>query len=93
MTVISVLLRDSTLNIYKEIKHKSGINFDIAYCNKVVSMHRDAVLYFDKAYIELSNADVVQWITAIFPYLQTDLDKALACQRKLKSTYKKQLAI
>ena len=81
--VIPTSPTDSILNTYRKFKDK--INFDVAYCDRVINMHRDAIIYFDKEYIELNDADIMKWITATFPYLQTDLDHALACQKKVQN--------
>ena len=73
---------ENTLNAYKTLNEKSGADFDLAYCNMMVSGHKDAIAMFEKESNESTDADIKQWATDVLPELRMHLDHALTCQKE-----------
>jgi putative membrane protein len=55
---------ENALDAYKKLNNKSGTAFDKAYCDMMVSGHKDAISLFEKASTGLNNADIKQWAAA-----------------------------
>ena len=72
---------DKAKDAYKKLSDKSISNFDVSYCDMIISAHKDAVAMFEKISVESTDADIKQWATASLPELRTHLDKAINCQK------------
>jgi putative membrane protein len=72
---------------YKAINDKSGVDFDKAYYDHVVSMHKDAIQRFENAAQDAKDADIRNWASAQLPTLRAHLDRAMDDQ-KLAETWK-----
>lgn len=73
---------DNALKAYKDLNNKSGADFDLAYCNMMVSGHKDAIAMFEKESTESTDIDIKQWATDVLPELRTHLDHAMTCQKE-----------
>jgi putative membrane protein len=73
---------DDALSAYKSLNNKSGADFDLAYCDMMVSGHKNAIAMFEKASVESTDADIRQWATETLPELRKHLDHSLMCQRE-----------
>ena len=73
---------DNALKAYKDLNNKSGADFDLAYCDMMVSGHKDAIAMFEKEAAESTDADVKQWATETLPELRMHLDHAMSCQKE-----------
>ncbi len=71
---------DKGQKAYQTLNTKMGKEFDKAYCDMIVTDHRNAISLFDKASVESKDGDVSQWATETLPELRTHLDQALTCQ-------------
>jgi putative membrane protein len=76
---------ENALDAYKKLNNKSGTAFDKAYCDMMVSGHKDAISLFEKASTGLNNADIKQWAAAMLPELRTHLQHAVECQKKCET--------
>lgn len=70
---------------YKTINDKNGNDFDKAFYNKNVEMHKDAVARFEEASKECQDADIRNYATSKLPDLRTHLDHAMDGQKLAES--------
>ena len=76
---------DNVQNAYDRLNEKAaGLEFDRAYCNKMVEAHKEAINKFESAVKECSDSDIVGWANGALPGLRTHLSHAEACEAKLK---------
>ena len=75
---------DAVENAYKNLDGKSGHDFDIEYCNKMVAGHKDAIDLFEGATRGNNNPDVKAWASEMLNELRMHLAQAQACEEKLK---------
>ncbi len=74
---------DDAQETYRSLKSKSGIDFEIEYCDMMVGGHKDAIAVFERiSSNQSSDDDIRQWATATLSDLHKHLDLAIACQRK-----------
>jgi putative membrane protein len=73
---------DNTLSAYKDLNNKSGADFDLAYCDMMVAGHKGAIVMFEKASAESTDADIRQWASETLPELRKHLDHAMTCQKE-----------
>jgi putative membrane protein len=73
---------NNALDAYKNLNNKSGADFDLAYCDMMVSGHKDAIVMFEKAASESNDADIRQWATETLPELRKHLDHSIVCQKE-----------
>jgi putative membrane protein len=66
---------------YKKMMNESGNHFDKAYCDMMVSGHKDAIDKFEKASMNAVDPDIKAWASSMLPLLRTHLDHALNCQK------------
>jgi len=70
---------------YDKLNEKSDTQFDKAYCNLMVSEHKEAVTKFEKASENAKDQDIKVWALATLPLIKVHLDQALQCQKKNES--------
>lgn len=76
---------DKVKNAYDKLNEKAaGNDFDKEYCDMMVKGHKDAIDAFEKASSNAFDADIKAWASSMLPGLRTHLDKAMACEDKLK---------
>ena len=73
---------NDALSAYKSLNNKSGADFDAAYCDMMVSGHKDAIGMFEKAAAESNDADIRQWAAETLPELRKHLDHSITCQKE-----------
>lgn len=74
---------DAVENTYKNLNEKSGNEFDKAYCDKLVSGHKDAIDLFEGATKGNNDPDVKVWASSMLKDLRMHLAQAQACEEKL----------
>ena len=72
---------NSVEDAFQTLNSKSGPDFDKEYCNRMVTGHKAAILAFEKASKEASDADIKLWVNLNLPALRTHLEHALACEK------------
>lgn len=80
---VPATLTEKGMDADKKLSNISAKDFDKAYCDMMVSGHKDAIAMFQKASVECSDTDIKAWATEKLPHLQMHLDKSTACQTKL----------
>ncbi|HZV44673.1 MAG TPA: DUF4142 domain-containing protein [Saprospiraceae bacterium] len=70
---------------YDKLNEKSDMQFDKAYCNLMVSEHKEAVAKFEKASENSKDHDIKVWALATLPLIKVHLDRAIQCQKKNES--------
>lgn len=79
---IPVSVTENVQEAYKELKEKSGNDFDKAYADLMVSKHKDAIATFEKVSTNSNDADIKNWATISLTALRTHLDQSIVCQKK-----------
>jgi putative membrane protein len=82
MVTIPTLPTDDARDAYKDLNDKAGNDFDKAYADKMVSMHKDAISAFENATTDRYDADIKNWAIATLPDMRTNLNHAIDCQKK-----------
>ncbi len=67
---------------YDRLNAKSGNDFDLEYCNMMVSGHKHAIEIFEKASMDGTDKDIKAWATATLPALRTHQVHSLMCQKE-----------
>jgi putative membrane protein len=67
---------------YNQLKDKTGNDFNKAYCDRMVSGHKDAIAKFEKEAADSRDQDIKEWAATTLPELRKHLDKVFACQKK-----------
>lgn len=67
---------------YKELNEKSGKKFDLAYCDKMVEGHKDAISKFEKASNNAVDPDIKAMAANMLPALHKHLEMAEMCKKK-----------
>lgn len=76
---------DKVQDAYDKLNEKTaGNDFDKEFCDMMVKGHRNAIDAFEKAASNAADADIKSWAASMLPDLRMHLDKALACDEKLK---------
>ncbi|MEL7589297.1 MAG: DUF4142 domain-containing protein [Prolixibacteraceae bacterium] len=73
---------DDAQNAYETLNEKSGIEFDKAYADMMVSEHKDAIDIFEKASTNSNDADIKNWATVSLANMRTHLDHSIDLQKK-----------
>jgi putative membrane protein len=66
---------------YNSLNDKKGNDFDQAYYDKIVSMHKDAVSRYEKAAQDCKDAEIRNYAAAQLPSLRAHLDRAMDDQK------------
>ena len=76
---------DKVQNAYNKLNEKAaGNDFDKEYCDMMVKGHNDAINAFERAANNAHDADIKAWASSMLPGLRMHLEKAKACEDKLK---------
>jgi putative membrane protein len=70
---------------YKSLGDKSGNDFDKAYYDKVVSMHKTAIERYEKVAQDSKDADIRNFAASQLPDLRAHLDRAMNDQKLAES--------
>jgi putative membrane protein len=79
--IIPTALNDEAKTVYEKLSNQSGILFDKEYCEMMINKQKDAIIIFEEAHNESSDADIREWTTTILPVLRKNLDQAIDCQK------------
>lgn len=82
MITIPTSPTDNAQDAFKKLNEKSGIDFDKAYADLMVSKHKDAIATFEKASTDENDTDIKNWATASLTDLRKHLDQSIDCQEK-----------
>lgn len=67
---------------YKNLNKNSGNDFDKAYSNMMVVMHKNAINLFESASTDCTDPHIKKWALDALSTLHTHLDESLSCQKK-----------
>lgn len=73
---------DAAQDAYTKLDENSGNDFDIAYADKMVLRHKNAIDTFEKASNDSYDTDIKNWAIAALPDLRTHLNHSIDSQRK-----------
>lgn len=73
---------DDVRSAYKDLNNKSGKDFDKAYADMMVSIHKDAIKTFEDATTDRYDTDINNWAIATLPDLRTNLNHSIDCKKK-----------
>jgi putative membrane protein len=76
---------DDVNEAYKEMNEKSGMKFDVAYCEKMVDGHKDAISKFEKASTDAVDPDIKAMAVNMLPDLHKHLEMAEMCKKKCEA--------
>ncbi len=79
---IPTSVTDDARDAYDNLNKKSGIDFDKAYADRMISGHKDAINAFEKASTKANDIDIKNWAIATLPVLRTHLNYSLEYQKK-----------
>ncbi len=79
---IPTALTDNGKEAETELMKKNGRDFDIDYCNRMVSGHKSAIVKFEKIANDATDADIRNWASSLLPALRSHLDQAITCQKE-----------
>jgi len=82
ITVPDSISSDASDN-YNTLQEKNGIEFDKAFCERLVESHKKAVGFFEKESADSRDQDLKEWATTKLPDIRTHLDHIFAVQKKL----------
>lgn len=74
------------MNAYNKLDEKTGKDFDNAYCDMMISSHKDAIKLFEKAATDATDPDIKTWAASMLPSLHEHLTQATACQAACEIT-------
>lgn len=69
---------------YKELADKTGDEFDAQFVPLVITTCLQSFTIFEKASIEISDAEINLWARGMLKDFQTNLDLATKCSKKLE---------
>jgi putative membrane protein len=72
---------------YNALNDKKGDDFDKAYYDKIVQMHKDEISRFEKAAQDCKDADIRNYASSQLPSLRAHLDRAMD-DRKMADNWK-----
>ena len=73
---------ESGQNAFKKLSYKSGIDFDKAYADMMVSEHKDAISLFETASMECIDPEIRTWASESLPALRINLEHSIISQKK-----------
>lgn len=65
---------DDVQDAFKDLNERTGVDFDKAYADKMVSKHNDAISAFEKATTGNYDTEIKNWAIASLPALRTNLN-------------------
>jgi putative membrane protein len=69
---------------YDKLNEKLNASFEKAYCNRMVSDHKNAIALFEKAQVNTKDPDIKAWVMIMLPVLRSHLDAAISCQKNYR---------
>ncbi|MBW6497558.1 MAG: DUF4142 domain-containing protein [Bacteroidales bacterium] len=66
---------------YNDLNEKTGVDFDKAYADLMVSRNEDAISAFEKATTDNYDTEIKNWAIASLPALRTNLNHAIESKR------------
>lgn len=69
---------------YNLLKDKNGVDFNKAFCERMVEGHKKAVGIYEKESTDSRDMDLKEWATTQLPDIRKHLDTIFACQKKLE---------
>ncbi|MES2621057.1 MAG: DUF4142 domain-containing protein [Bacteroidota bacterium] len=82
ITVPDSISTDAADN-YNALRDKNGIDFNKAFCERLVESHQKAIGFFEKESADSRDQDLKEWATTKLPDIRTHLDHIFAVQKKL----------
>jgi len=82
---LPTVLSDQAVETRTELSQKTGKDFDLAYCNKMVEAHEKAIARVEAVSQNAKDADLRGWATRKLPDLRKHLEEAVACQKKCEA--------
>lgn len=73
---------------YNDLMKKSGNDFGMAYSDKMVKGHKDAISIFEKASTKSADPEIKAWATSMLPALRTHLDHSMISQKECEKMKK-----
>jgi putative membrane protein len=67
---------------YDKLLHKTGSDFDKAYCDEMVENHKSAIEKYEKAASNLKDSEIKNWANTQLATLRSHLDKSMDCRDK-----------
>jgi putative membrane protein len=75
---------DNTMDAHDELDELTGPDFDMMYCEKVVSSHTEAIEKMESIEQNVQDPEIRSWITKILPHLRSHVSSAETLQNSLK---------
>jgi putative membrane protein len=75
---------DNTMDAHDELDELTGPDFDVQYCDKVITSHTEAIERMESIEKDAQDPEIRSWITKILPHLHSHLSLAEALQNGLK---------
>lgn len=85
---IPTSISENSQEAFEDLNEKTGNDFGIAYSERVVEHHEDAIELFEEASTDSEDEEIRVWATDKLPGLRSHLAKAEACKKecdKMKS--------
>ncbi len=82
LIILPLLSTSEANNIFKKLSKTYGKSFDIAYAERMVNTHKNAIVVFEKASAQQNDVVIKQWATATLADLRILLVHAMLCLRK-----------
>lgn len=81
LVTLPVITTSEARRTYDKLNEKLNGQFDKAYCNRMVSDHRNAIALFEKAQVTTQDPEIKAWLMLMLPVLKSHLDSAIRCQK------------
>ena len=79
---VPMSLTDEGKDDARKLEDKTGMDFDKAYCDMMVTGHKDAIAKFEKASTDATDPEIREWALGMLPALRSHLDESITCQKK-----------
>ena len=79
---VPMSLTDEGKEAARKLEDKTGKDFDKAYCDMMVTGHKDAISKFEKASTDATDPEIREWALGMLPALRSHLDESITCQKK-----------
>ena len=81
LVTLPTITTNEARRTYDKLNEKLNAQFDKAYCNRMVSDHKNAIALFEKAQVTTKDPEIKAWVMVMLPVLRSHLDSALSCQK------------
>jgi putative membrane protein len=78
---VPTAINDKGNEDYKNLNKNSGKDFDKAYSNMMVTMHKNAIVLFESASTDVTDPHIKKWALDALPVLHHHLEQAISCQQ------------